>query len=306
MAILLNNDGANHAAWQSELQNLLPTMAVYCYPDIDEQVAQEIEFALLWNHPTQDLWRYPNLKGICGLGAGLDHLGDLQQLPPVPVVRLIDPVMIHDMSAYALHWIVHFQRRMDFYKQEQHRKQWRPQPVIPTAEFNVGILGVGEIGGQMAQFIARAGYPVSGWSRRSKSIDGVGNLYGESGLQEMLQRSHVLINCLPLTAETTSLLNHTQLSQMNKGTYLINLGRGATVDHHALIALLDSGHIAGAALDVFPVEPLPVDSALWGYPQVHITPHISGPTNVRSAATIVCQSIQTLLAGERPKGYVQP
>ena len=136
-------------------------------------------------------------------------------------------------------------------------------PIAPARERKVGVMGLGPIGLAAANTLAAAGFQVAGWVRRPRSADGIEIFSGREGLAAFLARSEIVVNLLPLTPETRGILNAGTLKALPAGASIVNLGRGEHVVEVDLIAALDSGHLAGATLDVFPVEPLPVDSPLW-------------------------------------------
>ncbi|MEC8197802.1 MAG: NAD(P)-dependent oxidoreductase, partial [Pseudomonadota bacterium] len=162
----------------------------------------------------------------------------------------------------------------------------------------VTVLGIGELGGACAQALAGLGFPVTGWSRTQKEIDGITCLSGEAGLKQALSTAQILVLLLPLTAGTENVINAESLALMPKGAYIINPGRGPLIDDTALLAALDSGQIARATLDVFRVEPLPAEDAYWSHPKVTVTPHIAAETRPETAAEIIADNIQRVEAGE--------
>ena len=298
MTILINNNGSGNKSWLRELKQLLPKDSFVSFKDNYD--AQDIEFALVWNHPTNDLIRYKNLKGIMVLGAGTDHLDSEAQLPNVPIARLIDPTIIKDMSHYVLYWVLHSQRLFGRYQQQQQHSLWKPLKVNASQHLQASILGLGEIGLSIAKYLSHNYLTVNGWSSSQKSIENIHCYQGKGQLKLMLNKTDVLINCLPLTEQTYQLLNKETLEQLPQGSCFINIGRGATVKDDDLISLLVSEHIAAAALDVFPIEPLPEDSPYWSMNNVHITPHVSGTTYARSAAAILVDNINRIRANQPP------
>ena len=142
----------------------------------------------------------------------------------------------------------------------------------------LGLIGVGTIGSEIAVRAGAFGMRVIGMRRRADrgSVLGVDQLLSASDLHRLLEQSDVLVIAAPLTAETHNLLGATEFARMKKGAVLINVGRAKIVDHSALVDALRSGHLGGAALDVFLKEPLPADDPLWSFPNVILTPHTSG------------------------------
>ncbi len=149
-----------------------------------------------------------------------------------------------------------------------------------------------------------AGYPVAGWSRSPKSVPGVRCVHGPDALAPLLAQSDVLVNVLPTTPQTRNLLDRARLSRLPRGAYVINCSRGDQLDADALVALLDAGHLGGALLDVFAVEPLPPDRPLWRHPKVRITPHIAAITLPEPSVAQIVANIRALEAGELPSGVV--
>ena len=139
-------------------------------------------------------------------------------------------------------------------------------------------MGLGAIGGAVAQVLAGLGYAVRGWSRSARSLPGVDCRAGADALLPLLAETEILISVLPSTPETRRLFNADTLGVLPAGASFINCARGDQVDEAALLSLLDSGHIRMALLDVFVTEPLPQDSRLWGHPRVVATPHVAAST----------------------------
>ena len=304
MAILLNNDGIWHASWREALARHMPGRPVVDYPDIPDRAA--IDYALVWKHPHGDLARYPNLKAIFSLGTGMDHFDGDTNLPDVPIFRLIDPAMAGDMALYALYWTIHFQRMFGTYLAQQRQAKWQRYTTPLAPDFKVTVLGLGTIGSEIAQLLARNGFDVSGWSRSPKILHGVKCLTGAAELSQELATSDVMVCCLPLNHSTRGFLGREILSQLKPGGHVINVSRGAVIDETALLDLLDSDHIAGAALDVFSVEPLPQVSRFWEHPKVYVTPHMSGATNPDTAVQIIAGNIKKFEKDEMPEHRYNP
>lgn len=305
MAILFNNDGSRHVDWMLELQSSLPGRIIHEYPNIPN--IEDIEYAIVWNHPKGDLARYPNLKAVFSTGAGTEHFDQDPDVPNVPVIRLIDPTMADDMALYTLYWVLHFQRHFETYRTQQDTAHWERYPSRKTEDFRICVLGLGAIGTSIAQKLAMNGYPVTGWSRRQKTVGGVTCVAGDDALKTALSDTDVLVNVLPLTEATKGLLNREKLIWLKRGGFVINISRGSIIEDAALLGLLDTEHITAATLDVFDQEPLYERSAYWSHPDVHVTPHMSGATNPETAARIIANSIHSFERGEPLKHeWVRP
>jgi glyoxylate/hydroxypyruvate reductase A len=168
----------------------------------------------------------------------------------------------------------------------------------------VGVLGLGVLGARVAQALQPFEYPVQGWSRRARSVDGVRSFVGAGQLRDFLASSQVLVNLLPLTPDTRGILDRATLSQLPAGAYLVNVARGEHVVDADLLALIDSGHLAGATLDVFSTEPLPADNALWHHPKITATPHISAQTLREESIAQIAGKMLALERGETVAGIV--
>ena len=132
-----------------------------------------------------------------------------------------------------------------------------------------------------------------------KTVSGEGKIFhGPDGFARLLTRSDILIDVLPLTRDTRGLLDARAFARLPKGACFINMARGGHVVDEALLAALDSGHLAGAVLDVFNQEPLPPEHRYWTHPKVQVTPHIAGATNPRTASPGVIENIKRLRAGQ--------
>ncbi len=264
-------------------------------------------YAAVWLPPAEFFAQERDLQVLFNVGAGVEGLLALPSLPPaLPVLRLVDAGMAPKMAEYVCFFIARITRGLDRFTGPQAVRDWnvdRPRGRPPT----VGVLGLGAIGAQIASAVAAFGYPVCGWSRTNKHIDGVQCLAGDAHLPAFLAQTNILVDVLPLTAETRDLLDRERLSLLPKGAHLINVGRGGTIVDGDLLALLDEGHLAGAVLDVFRTEPLADQHPFWRHPKVTVTPHLSGPTPRRPAAQQIAAAIVQLERGAAPEslpGYV--
>ena len=281
----------------------LPDEHIQLWPDIVDP--DSVEFAIFWHHDPADLLRYPKLRCILSVSAGVEQFlgGDY---PDVPVVRLSDPAMADEMAAYAIHWVVHFHRRMDSYLELQELPEWRPIRTVDALGFPVGMLGYGVMGRRVGAALAGLGYPVRAWTRSGGYDPDIMQYRGLAGLDKMLGSSAAVINILPLTAETAGLMNAERYACFRPGALYMSIGRGQTTVEADLIAALDDGTLGAAVLDVVGTEPLPASSPLWSHPRVRITPHASGFTRARTAAPVVAANIRRIRRGEQPFPLYDP
>jgi glyoxylate/hydroxypyruvate reductase A len=282
-------------AWLNVLHPLLPNAELLPFSALTPQQCQQVEVAIVANPQPADLAALPNLRWVQSLWAGVERLLTETQDAEFAIVRMTDPQLAVTMAEAVLAWTLYLHRDMPRYRAQQTARVWQPHPVALPSEQTVGILGLGNLGRASAQTLVQQGFDVWGWGRSPQMLDRVICVSGSSRLQELLERSQILICLLPLTPQTQGLLNYQTLSDLPHGASLINFARGPIVDTDALIHHLDSGHIAHAVLDVFEIEPLPIDSPLWSHPSITILPHISAPTHRQTASKIVANHIHTFL-----------
>ena len=286
--------------WSNGLQKAMPEMDIKVYPDDGD--VNEVEFAVVWKHPRGILKKYPNLKAILSLGAGVDHIISDPDLPEgLPIIRLVDKKLTHEMCLHALHWVLHFHSDQYLYRSQQLKRQWIQQSSIQTEDRTIGIMGLGNIGRSIGELLVTQSFNVIGWGANQKSsLTDIKYYYGQDQLSDFLGRTNILINVLPLTSDTTNIITKKELSLLPKDSFIINIGRGGIINEDDLLTLLSEGHIKAAALDVFTQEPLPENNSLWDHPSVYITPHIAGQSNPNSAGQTISENIHRIQKGELP------
>lgn len=293
------------APWQEAIVRALPHLDFRVWPDTGDPAA--VEYTLVWKPPPGWHRQFPGLRAILSLGAGVDALFADPDLPThVPITRMVDAGMGRQMAEYALYGVMHFHRHMPVYTRQQRERRWEPLEPVAARDFDVGVMGLGVLGAQAAALIRAAGYPVSGWSRSPRTLEGVRTYAGAEGLRDFLPSVRVLLNFLPLTPQTQGIIDARLLGQLRPGSYVINLARGGHVVEADLLAALDSGRVAGAMLDVFAEEPLPAEHPFWGHPGVVVTPHVAAVTQAEDAAAQVIENLRRLERGLAPLGTVDP
>ena len=209
------------------------------------------------------------------------------------------------MTEYVVHWVLHFHRDMPTYARQQKACDWTQHDNADTAKRRVGILGLGELGQAAAHALLMLGFEsIAGWSRSPKMLPGIESFAGAEELDAFLARTDILVCLLPNTPATLGILNAHTLSTLPKGAFVINGGRGSAVDDAALIEALNSGHLGGAALDVFNTEPLPRDHPYWAMGNVFITPHVASLTTPESATEVIRDGIDAIEHGRTPANVV--
>jgi glyoxylate/hydroxypyruvate reductase A len=286
--------------WRQALAACLPEACVHAGLD-----APACDYAVVWKPPAQLFARQRRLKALFSLGAGVNGLLEMPSLPrDVPLIRMEDCGMAAQMVEYALYAALRQFRRFPDYQQAQAQGRWAPRSLRQRADFHIGILGLGVLGGAVASALAGFGFSVSGWSRGARPLPGVQCERGAAGLDALLARSDLLMLFLPLTRDTERVLNRARLAQLPTGAAIANLSRGELVDDEALLEALDAGRIAEAHLDVFRQEPLPPEHRYWQHPRVRMTPHIAALTPYAVACQQVAEKIRCLRAGAAVSGVV--
>lgn len=245
-----------------------------------------IDYAVVWKHEPNQLSGFSNLKAIFSLGAGVDHILADPGLPDVPVVRVVDPNLTQHMTEYVAWRVLDHHRQGALYREQQRQRVWSEAAQQPANETSVGIMGIGELGSVVARALLSLGFQVRGWSRRPKVLDGVTTFDGGDGLPAFLGGTDILVVLLPLTPETTGIVNYELLRQLRRtggpgGAILINAGRGRLQSDADILQALDDGTLKEASLDVFEVEPLPRSSPMWTHPKVFVTPHAAATSDPR-------------------------
>jgi glyoxylate/hydroxypyruvate reductase len=291
--------------WIEGLRAALPDADIRAW----EPGAPQADHAVVWAPPQAFIDEQPALRGLFNIGAGVDALLKLKLPPHTQVVRLDDAGMSVQMAEYVCHALIRHFREFDFYEAEAREGRWAFRKPRERTEFAVGVMGLGVLGERVARAVAQFEFPVNGWSRSPKALEGLRCFAGEAEFDAFLDASRVLVNLLPLTAATRGILNRRNLSRLNRGEpggYLINVARGAHLVEADLIPLLDSGQLAGATLDVFEVEPLPADHPFWRHPKITVTPHGSARTMREASITQIAGKIRAIERGEPVAGVVDP
>lgn len=303
--------------WMAALETELPNEELHLWPDCGSSA--DVEYVLAWKMPVEDLARFPNLRAVFSLGAGVDQwrsLADHDVLRDVAVVRLVDPAMADEMAGFALHWVLHYQRAFDKMAGLQAKHRFEQPPYTAAEEYSVGILGHGAIGSRIGRAFADLGYPVNAWTRTPPGNPDEPEAYqpnhyvGREALTNFLGASRAVVNVLPNTDDTTGLLSPEMLTSFQEGALFVNIGRGTIVNEYDLVVALGKGRPGQAVLDVTAPEPPLKTSPLFDHPKVVLTGHTAGATLIASASRVIAANIQRLRQGEaafplldRDRGY---
>ncbi|MDH4563901.1 glyoxylate/hydroxypyruvate reductase A [Pseudomonas sp. BN411] len=293
--VLLSADTVLLGQLQSAFARTEPELHVVL---ADDPAAQQAEVAACWFPPAGSLARLPNLKLIHSVAAGVDHLGTDPEHAEVPVCRVVDPAHRQGMAEYVRWAVIHYHRDFDRALEQQQRQVWLRHPQKPAADYRIGVMGLGSLGGAIAEELAAAGYAVRGWSRTAKRIEGVQTHAGDEGFAAFLDGLDLLVNLLPLTEATRGILCRKTFESLAPGAAVVNCGRGAHVAVDELIDAVQDGRLRGALLDVFEKEPLPLDSRLWITPGIVVTPHMASAASHDCIARQIGENARRLEAGQ--------
>ena len=298
MALLYMSGHSDGPVWEACLAPHSPGLDFRIHPDSGSP--NDIDAALVWNHPLDDLARFPRLRLVMSLGAGVDHIMGSRHLVPdgVALTRIVDPAMTAQMTGWCVMAMLDHLRRMEDYRQLHRERRYEELEVPLPRDVTVGILGLGVLGGDCARVIAKMGFQVRGWSRSPHEIDGVTSHSGHEALESFLAPCDVVICLLPLTRETEGILNARTMSWMKRGAFLINAARGGHVMEDDLVRAIDDGHLAGATLDVQRQEPMPDDHPFWYHPKILTHPHIAALTVPETSAPQIAENCRRLRTGE--------
>jgi glyoxylate/hydroxypyruvate reductase A len=289
--------------WTDALAKLLPEAEVRAWSA--DAPPFDADYVAAFKPPPELFAREKRVRVVFNLAAGVEAVLAVPTLDPaIPIYRLEDAGMAEQMADYASYAVLRWYRDFDRYAEQAARGEWKQRKPRRKQDFRVGVLGLGEMGGAVARRIASLGFPVRGWSRTLRTIEGVATFAGPNGLMPFLADARVVIATLPLTSETRGILDRNAFAQMPAGSFVVNVGRGGLIVEQDLLNALDSGRVAGAMLDVFAAEPLPADHPFWHHPRVKVTPHVSAVTLRDVSLAQIAEKIRRCHRGETVTGRV--
>ncbi len=229
-AILVAIDGTQANDWIPLLKARAGGRDLRFWPDAIGDKA-DIAYAFVWRPPQSLLASLPNLKAILNIGAGVDALLSDPTLPPLPLARAAHPDLTRRVTGYVVLHVLAHHNRSALYAEQQRNRIWKEHRHPSADEVAVGVMGMGVIGGEAAQVLARLGFQVAGWSRSAKSVAGVTTFSGDAQLDGFLRRTEILVCLLPHTPETTGLIDRPLIRKLSRkgplgAPVLINAGRG--------------------------------------------------------------------------------
>ncbi|SNR67878.1 2-hydroxyacid dehydrogenase [Puniceibacterium sediminis] len=278
--------------WVDMLQSHLPGWTIAAMDDVTDPEA--VTYAVVWRPRTGDLAKFANLKAIVSIGAGIDHVLVDEKLPAgVPIIRTVGDDLTQRMREYVALHVLRHHRDMPRQLRAQAERDWHAIVVPVAPKRAVGVMGLGNLGAAAARSLADLGFATRGWSKSAKSIDGVETFAGPEQFDGFLSGCEILVNLLPMTDQTSGILNADLFGKLAPGACIINCARGGHLVDDDLIAALENGTIKQATLDVFHVEPLPADHAFWGHPAITVTPHVASQIDAGTGGRIIAGNLKT-------------
>jgi glyoxylate/hydroxypyruvate reductase A len=272
-------------------------------PEAAAPYVEEMDILYTWGFPTGFLPRARRLRWIQVMGAGVNGFLDTP-FPPKVVLTRVEGVFGPWMAEYTLGWLLWTTQRMELVRAAQRLRQWEPSNPTLLRGRTLGLVGLGSIGRVVARVARSLGMNIIGVSRTGAPVPGVDRVYHRRAFHEFLGASDYVVLIAPLTPETRGMIGEAELHAMRPEAWLVNIGRGALIQEDPLVRALQERWIAGAILDVFSTEPLPVEHPFWGMANVVITPHISGPSDPGEIAPVFNENLHRFLEGRVLKGRV--
>ena len=289
LTLLYKGPESRGKCWEKAVSSAFPEITWLTWPNVPNP--KKVDAIITWTLPDRAFEQFSNVKVIFSVGAGVDQLNPASFPSHIRLVRMIDPAIATQMISYVTSSVLMIHRNHFDYANAKQFHRWAPLPVLLPSECTIGVMGLGNLGQQVAVTLNQLGFNLRGWSRNTKSLSNITTFSGNNALGEFLSQCNILICLLPLTEDTKGILNNTTLSQLPQGASLINVGRGDHLVESDLIELLNSNHLKQAVLDVVSQEPLPEDHPFWQHPNIHITPHIASATREQSAAAQLVSNI---------------
>lgn len=307
--ILLVKSGGEAALpeWQAAFAEFAPQLDVRYWSDPSVDPA-DVRYVLVWDPEPGRLAAMPNLRLICSSAAGVDHITADPDWPRhLTIVRMGGDETSQRMSEFVGLAALALLRDLKRIITAQNERRWDCFDADRCAtDTRAGVMGLGNLGSHAASMLRGLGFPTAGWSRSAKQIDGIACYAGEDGFVPFLERTDLLVSLLPSTPATRGILNRDTLGRLPRGAGVVNAGRGTHLVMADLIALLDSGHLSGAVLDVFETEPLPEDDPVWTHPKIIVTSHLASSASRRGRARYVAEVIAAFERGDALPNVYQP
>lgn len=209
------------------------------------------------------------------------------------------------IGEYVLTYLLQHERQVAARQLSQREGHWDTRAPGTLAGRRLLLVGAGDIGQDIARLFAPFGMSLTGVARSARTLPGFARVVPLSELHQAAREADFVVNLLPDSASTRDLYDAAFFAALPKGALFINAGRGTSVVDADLIAALESGQLAGAVLDVFRQEPLPIEHPFWQTPNLQLTAHVAGPTPPAAAVRLFLDNLQRLRQGQPLRGAVE-
>ncbi len=309
MPVLVYHPTDTEEYWRTASAQLPGVDLRPCYTrDEIEALLPQVEIVFGWRIPGQSFRYATRLLWLQGMGAGIEDLLSNELIRPEARITRIVGIFGPWIAEYTVAQVLSWRQGMARSWSNQTANRWDKFLIRKTRGLRLGVAGLGSVGREVAALAAATGMVVSGFDLDPRKMPGGGKVFsgsrGSAGLYEFLAGIDVLSINLPLTAQTEGMFGEREFAAMPAGSFVVNTARGRIIDESGLVKAIRSGHLGGAALDVFPVEPLPVESELWDIPGVSVTSHISGPSTPAEVVPIFVDNFRRYATGKSLIGLV--
>ena len=302
MTVLYKANMVRGAEWARFFAERAPDVPFRLWPDVGDPA--EVRYLVAWVPPDDIAATFPNLELVFSVGAGVDQF-DVTKLPAhLPLVRMLEPGIAETMVEYVTMAVLALHRDLLDFISQQKKQVWHEIRITPAKRRRVGVMGLGQLGQAALDRLKAFGFPLLGWNRSPREIEGVTCYAGAGSLPDFLSQTDILVCLLPLTDETRGILNAELFARLPRGAGLVNVGRGPHLVEADLLAALDSGVLSGAVLDVTDPEPPPAGHPFWSHPRILLTPHNASMTTPDTAVDFVLDVIDRHRRGDELPGLV--
>ncbi|MBP0113544.1 MULTISPECIES: 2-hydroxyacid dehydrogenase [Bradyrhizobium] len=302
MTVLYKANMVRGAEWARLFAERAPEIPFRLWPDIGNPA--DVRHLVAWVPPDDIATTFPNLELVFSVGAGVDQF-DTSKVPAhIPLVRMLEPGIAETMVEYVTMAVLALHRDLLHFINQQKQQVWREIRITPAKRRHVGVMGLGQLGQAVLARLKAFGFPLSGWNRSPRQIEGVTCYAGADALPDFLAQVDILVCLLPLTDQTRGILNADLFACLPRGAGLVNVGRGPHLVESDFLAALDSGALSGAVLDVTDPEPLAAGHPFWSHPRILLTPHNASMTTPDTAVDFVLDVIARHRRGEELPGRV--
>ena len=281
------------------------TVHVAATPGEAAALIGDTEILYAWKFPAPLFQQARKLRWVQVMGAGVERFL-VPELPPGVVVTRVTGIFGPWMAEYTLGWCLWVAQRIALFRQQQRERRWVPVDPLRLRGATLCVVGLGDIGREIARAARRVGMRVVGVTRSGRPVPGAERTYRPRAIRTALAPADFVVLTVPFSRETRGLIGEPELAAMKPSAWLINIARGPVVDHKALLGALREHRIGGAVLDVFDEEPLPPDHPFWGLDNVAVTPHIAGPSIPSEIAPIFNDNLRRYVAGRPLRDVVDP